>query len=61
MKGCDTPISVTQLDNIIDGKKWLTRFISKLPKTRQLIFELIISKRIISSAVKKYKIEDEKI
>jgi hypothetical protein len=53
----DTPISVTKLDTLVGGKKWLTRFISNLPATKQLIYELIISKKVLARELGKYKPE----
>ena len=57
MTNVDTPISVTNLDGLTNGKKWLTRFISNLPETKQLIYELIISKKILARQLGKYKPE----
>jgi hypothetical protein len=47
-------ISITKLDNLIGGKKWLTRFIDKLPKSKYLIYLLIKGHKLFSRTPEKY-------
>jgi hypothetical protein len=47
-------ISITQLDHLIGGKKWLTSFIDKLPKSKRLIAVLIKSNKLMSKTPEKY-------
>lgn len=47
-------ISITKLDSLVGGKKWLTRFIEKLPNSRKIIAKAIIEKKVISKNLNKY-------
>jgi hypothetical protein len=47
-------ISITRLDNLIGGKRWLTRFIHKLPKSKQVIAKSIKNNKLWSQTPEKY-------
>lgn len=55
IKTIKTPVSVINLDKLIGGKKWLTRFIDKLPKTKRFLYKLIESKAVQARHPEKYK------
>lgn len=49
------PVSISALDKKVGGKRWLTKFISSLPKTKSLLNKLIKSKKVKAQYPGKYK------